>query len=215
MKNKMKTRYGNLYLPRSVNASVVALKRLSRQVKQELYRSIGPTDRLKETYNDINLTLQRIRQTEANYVSVSNHELNQGRKQYQYSVIQQDKVKAWPNSVVVSRETMKRLYRIDQGVSIRELDRFQHLDTQGFVDYVVRGVGYDKDGHVQVTLAPIFKNNYVRNVDHRHRVVGLPELTSTYYLVDVYFDDYDYTPNYCEECDTWHDAWANDGALND
>ena len=38
-------------------------------------------------------------------------------------------------------------------------------------------------------------------------------IAETMYLHDVAFFDTDYTPDYCENCDTYHNAWANDGGF--
>jgi hypothetical protein len=219
-----KPRYGNLCLPTSVNASVIALKQLSRRVKMEIDRHPFPVKRhiLSQTWLDINKVLQRTRQLEADHIAIEKYETNVGRKKYQSSLIAQ--AKNDPAFVTVSKKDMPSFLN-RRGITVAVGDIYKPLSSID-KEFIVTGIGL----FVNLSGIPLRnlnrENTYMitikeRNVpkDQKAYSYTLPIhiIAETMYLHDVAFFDTDYTPDYCENCDTYHNAWANDGGfkLND
>lgn len=226
MHNTRRDRYNGMCLPKSVNASVLDLKKLSRRVKLEIDRHPFPVKRdvLSNTWLDINKVLQRMRQLESDHIKIEKHETNVGRKKYQKSLIAQNKVK--DETLFISGKKLADRH----GASIAKGDVWKHPWTRNLFSYVVESIGkvgdFEEDEIKKHTDK--LENTYIvtlreKRLDgdklRKDRFISLPiaKVFDSFYLHDVFFFDTDYTPNYCENCDTYHESWANDGGfkLND
>lgn len=226
MHNTRRVRYNGMCLPKSVNASVLDLKKLSRRVKLEIDRHPFPVKRdvLSSTWLDINKVLQRMRQLESDHIKIEKYETNVGRKKYQKSLIAQNKVK--DETVFISGKKLADRH----GASIAKGDVWKHPLYRDKYSYIVESIGkvgcFEEDEIYKHTAK--LENTYIvtlreKRLDgdklRKDRIISLPiaNLIAGFYLHDVSFFDTDYTPNYCENCDTYHESWANDGGfkLND
>lgn len=223
MHNTRRDRYNGMCLPKSVNASVIDLKKLSRRVKLEIDRHPFPVKRdvLSNTWLDINKVLQRMRQLESDHIKIEKHETNVGRKKYQKSLIAQNKVK--DETVFISGKKLADRH----GASIAKGDVWKHPWTRNLFSYVVESIGkvgdfeeYEIHKHTakleNTYIVTLREKRLDGNKLRKERFISLPiaKVFDSFYLHDVSFFDTDYTPNYCENCDTYHESWANDGGFD-
>lgn len=223
-----KKRYGNLALPTSVNSSVIRLKKLSRRIKLEINRHPVPALRheLSKTWINVNKVLQRMRQLESDYIASTIYETNVGRKKYQSHLITTDKLNDNPVNRFVELGR-KHFPWIDKGITIGIGDTWKVELTRKKYSYIVVAIGntLNRDGTFSSTKNPMVT---LRKKTHRtehddfpiadnYITINASDLLQYFYLHDVAFYDEDYTPYYCDQCDTWHECWANDGGykLND
>lgn len=219
-----KQRYGNLCLPKSVNSSVIALKQLSRRVKLEIDRHPRPDklEVLSNTWIDINKVLQRSRQLESDHIAIEKYETNEGRKKYQSSLI--EKNKECNKSITISRKDLPQ--NINRGITISIGDIWRHKIN--YNDFECKVLAITKFYHPKSFDPTLSHEKYSLNTyliafestdligDGSKSYISIPiyQVAEHFYLHDVDFFDTDYTPDYCENCDTYHNAWANDGGLN-
>lgn len=223
MNNTRRDRYNGMCLPKSVNASVLDLKKLSRRVKLEIDRHPFPVKRdvLSNTWLNINKVLQRMRQLESDHIKIEKHETNVGRKKYQKSLIAQNKVK--DETVFISGKKLADRH----GASIAKGDVWKHPWTRNLFSYVVESIGkvgdfeeYEINKHTakleNTYIVTLREKRLDGNKLRKERFISLPiaKVFDSFYLHDVSFFDTDYTPNYCENCDTYHESWANDGGFD-
>lgn len=214
-----KKRFGNLCLPTSVNASVIELKRLSRRVKLEIKRNPMPTQ-LTRTWMDINKVLQRIRQLESDHIAIEKFETNVGRKRYQSSLIAKDKVNY--DTLVVASKSMPK--SIKSGYTVAVGDTWKNFYSIHEASYVVVAIGVKGDEN-EIEFDRFSSNTYMitlreklteRDPTKKDRIITITagSLFDRFFLHDVSFFDTDFTPNYCESCDTYQESWANNGGFN-
>lgn len=216
---KNKKRYGNLCLPTSVNSSVIELKKLSRRLKLEMKRHPVHSHSLtlNETYNSVNLLLQRMRQLESDYVANSEYTLNDGRKKYQKDLIDSRKVNMHPHSINIARGEIPYF---DRGITISKFDSWRNFFVPSSYNYTVEAIGmmgYESDlMHIKgsehtymITLKEQPLSNFRAEI--RYITIPIAEFVQKFFLHDVYFDNHEYSPEYCNSCGEWQNAWANDG----
>lgn len=218
-----KPRYGNLCLPTSVNASVIALKQLSRRVKMEIDRHPFPVKRhiLSQTWLDINKVLQRTRQLESDHIANEKYETNVSRKKYQSSLI--TKSKECNKNITISRKDLPK--NINRGITISIGDIWRHKINYNDFEYKVLAItkfyhpksfdptlSHEKDS-LNTYLISFETSDLIGDCSKSYISIPIYQVAEQLYLHDVAFFDTDYTPDYCENCDTYHNAWANDGGL--
>lgn len=227
-----KKRYNNMCLPKSVNASVISLKRLSRRVKYEIDNHPFPAkrDKLSTTWIFINKSLQRLRQLESDYVAVSKYETSEGRKKYQSHLIAEQKVNSDPHTVYFRKESY--FSPRNRGISIAVGDTYKLLPVtencklpklfenninatyrviaNSYIQKMVSVYTYNVTPVVTVEIIPADRDNTAKR---EFVTISVKELGDLFYLEDIQFHDEDYTPYYCESCGEWHENWANDGSL--
>lgn len=175
--------YNKLCLPKSTNADVIKLKRISRRIKLEMSRSKVLSDELVTTYNELNLYLQQTRQLESDYVAISSIKTSTVCKIYQYRKIQrkdQDDIYYFP----------KRKMADKKGISVAAInDRWKRLDDPDSI-YQVVAVGFYGDDDTKIHTKEV-NNTYMITLKQTNTneifVITIAELSEKYYLYDVIF----------------------------
>lgn len=182
--------FDGLALPKSLNASVMELKKVSRRVKMELKRhpALTHTTRLEETLKEINLLIQQMRQLESDYVG-SDMLLNIGRKNYQKSQIERYSLNPSPYGIVIPKGAIKGF---DNGITVYKVDQWKNFGTIDDYTYQVEAIGSSNENPNEYFITLREKPLKEDNVKVRYITVPLEQFAKTFYLHDVYFDDYSY-----------------------
>lgn len=227
------TRYNGLCLPKSTNASILALKKLSRRIKLEIDRHPFPAKRdvLSKTWIHVNKVLQHTRQLESDHIAIEKESTNIGRKKYQHSLIPSMHEDYTDNTLTVSRDKFGNYSK--RGLTISIGDTWKVLshtlnpvlrEDSKKLEYRVKAItkyygnntmdfGYTHDSANTYLIACEVLNTETR----KKTFFSIPvcDFVTYFYLHDVSFYDEDFTPEYCHWCDTWQENWANDGMFKD